>query len=345
MCSPVCRYPRCGTGSVHSLATRIVAALVVLIGSLLAAPPASAQRSERPLRFLVGFPPGGGLDSMTRVVGEHIHAATGRTVVVENKAGAAGRIAAEAVVRGETDGSLVLSAPIVTTAFFPFIYNKLGFDPLRDLAPITRFATFQFALAVGPQVPANTVAEFIAYLKTKPATASYGSLSPGTPSHFLGEMFKRATGTDMTHVPYRGSAPALIDLQSGQITAVFDTTASVMQLARAGKIKVLAVTGGHRSERLPDAPTFAELKLGLGDMETADLWYGFFAPGGTSPAAVQELNGAIAAALRDKRVIELINQLDCRVEIDTPAAFAKRIADDYDRWGPIIRSTGFKVSE
>jgi tripartite-type tricarboxylate transporter receptor subunit TctC len=342
------RFPRpcpCRRSLSGLISLRPLVVFLALAGLGLTAAPAAAQQSDRPLRFLVGFPPGGGLDSMTRVIAERLHVATGRTVVVENKAGAAGRIAAEAVVHGDADGSLVLSAPIVTTAFFPFIYNKLGFDPLRDLAPVTRFATFQFALAVGPQVPATTVAEFIAYLKAHPKSGNYGSLSPGTPSHFLGEMFTRATGTDMNHVPYRGSAPALIDLQGGQITAVFDTTASVMQLGRAGKIRLLAVTGAHRSPLLPDVPTFAELKLGLGDMETADLWYGFFVPGGTPPATVRELNAAIVAALHDPDVIDKLNRLDVRVETDTPEEFSARIAADYERWGRIIRATGFKVSE
>ena len=307
--------------------------------------PAPSLAADTTLHFVVGFPAGGGLDTMTRLIAERVRVASGRPVIVENRPGGGGRIAAEAISRAEGDGNTLFAAPIVTTAFFPFVYKNLTFDPLTDLTPVTRFTTFQFALAVNRDLPVRDVREFIAYLKANPGKTSFGSLSAGTPSHFLGEMFNRATGTDMVHVPYRGSAPALTDLQGGQIQAAFDTTASVMQLYKADRVRVLAVTGTRRSALLPDVPTFAELKLGLGDMETAELWYGFFAPGKTPAPLVAQLNAMIVEALKDPQLVSKLEALDVRVVSDTPEQFKRIIASDYERWGKLIRATGFTASE
>lgn len=307
--------------------------------------PVSAQTSGAPQKIVVGFPAGGGLDIMVRSIAEKIRASTGASIIIENRPGAAGRIAAEAVVRAEADGTTILAAPIVATAFYPFIFKSLPFDPLKDLAPITRFSTFQFALAIGRQVPAATAADFIAHVRANPGRIGFGSLGSGTPSHFLGIMFNQATGLDMAHVPYRGSAPALNDLVGGSLHAVFDTTASLMEHHKAGTARLLAVTGRSRSPRLPDVPTFAELKLGLGDMETAELWYGFFAPGRTTPAIIDRWNAAIREALADPSVRAQLERLDVQVVSDTPAEFAAIIAADHARWGRVIRSTGFSMED
>ena len=307
--------------------------------------PLGAQPSDRPVKIIVGFPAGGGLDIMVRTIAEKMRAATGATIIIENRPGAAGRIAAEAVARAEPDGATILAAPIVATAFYPFIFKSLPFDPLKDLAPITRFSTFQFALAIGRQVPAANAAEFIAFVRANPGKAGFGSLGAGTPSHFLGIMFNQATGLDLTHVPYRGSAPALNDLVGGSLQAVFDTTASLMEHHKAGTARLLAVTGRTRSPRLPDVPTFAELQLGLGDMETAELWYGFFAPGRTPAAMIDGWNAAIRAALADPAVRAQLERLDVQVVSDTPAEFSAIIAADYERWGRVIRATGFTMED
>ena len=200
-------------------------------------------------------------------------------------------------------------------------------------------------LAVNNTVPANSVAEFIKYVKANPGKISYGSLSAGTPSHFLGAMFNRSTGTDILHVPYRGSGPATVALLANEVHAVFNTTAASMEMYKAGKIKLLAVTGAERSPALPDVPTFRELKLDLGAIEEADMWYGFLAPGKMPRATVLELNGMIRKALDDPTVRARLLTLDIEAVTDTPEDFAKIVRDDYERWGGIIRASGFTLSE
>lgn len=321
----------------------VLATLVAAIG-LGAIHPGSAQAQE-PLKILVGFPAGSGLDILTRLIAEQIRIDTGTPVIVDNRPGGGGRIAAEVVAKAEPDGKTILSAPIVTTAFMPFVYKKLSFDPMKDLAPITRLGNFQFALATNNDVPAKSVKDFIAWVRANPGKVNYGSLSAGTPSHFLGAMFNRATGIDMQHIPYKGSAPVNIDLQSGQIQATFNTTVSTMELYKGGKINLLAVTGGARSPSLPNVPTFKELNLNLGPMEDAELWYGFLAPGKTPAPVIAQLNAWIVAALKNPQVRQKITALDIQVVTDTPEAFAKIVADDYKRWGEVIKSTGFTLDE
>jgi tripartite-type tricarboxylate transporter receptor subunit TctC len=313
----------------------------LVLAMCLATPLAAAET----LKILVGFPAGSGLDVITRTIAERVRIDTARTIIVDNRGGSGGRIAAEALAKSEPNGNTLLAAPIVTTAFSPFVFKRLGFDPLKDLAPVTRLGTFKFALAVNKDVPVDSVEQFIAYTRANPGKMNYGSLSAGTPSHFLGAMFGRSTGIDLKHVPYRGSGPATIGLLGAEVQAVFNTTAAMMPLYQDKQVKLLAVTGAERSPVLPDVPTFRELKLGLGDIEAAELWYGFFAPGGTPDTVIREHAAVIGQALRDPDVRARLKDLDIDVVIDTPEEFAKIVAADYDRWGRIIRETGFTLSE
>jgi len=337
---------RMWNGVKHCLATLSARRSMAGLGAALAitalATPAPAAET---LKVLVGFPAGSGLDVITRIIAERVQTDTGRAVIVDNRGGSGGRIAAEALARTEPNGNTILAAPIVTTAFSPFVFKRLGFDPLKDLAPITRLGTFKFALAVNKDVPVETVEQFIAYTRANPGKVNYGSLSAGTPSHFLGAMFSRATGADMRHVAYRGSGPATIALLGGEVQAVFNTTAAMLPLYQDKQVKLLAVTGSERASALPQVPTFGELKLGLGDIESAELWYGFFAPGGTPDAVIREHGAVLAKALSDADVRARLKELDIDVVIDTPEEFAKIIRADYDRWGRIIRESGFTLSE
>jgi tripartite-type tricarboxylate transporter receptor subunit TctC len=307
--------------------------------------PLPAAQAQEPLKIIVGFPAGSGVDVLTRLIAEQVRIDTGTPIIVDNRAGGGGRIAAEYVAKAEPDGNTILAAPIVTTAFTPFVYKKLNFDPMKDLAPITRLGNFQFALATNNDVPAKSVKDFIAWVRANPGKVNYGSLSAGTPSHFLGVMFNRATGTDMQHIPYKGSGPVNIDLQAGQIQATFNTTVATMELFKGGKINLLAVTGSARSPSLPDVPTFKELNLNLGPMEDAELWYGFLAPGKTPAPLIAKLNAQIVAALKNPQIREKITNLDIQVVTDTPEEFAKVIANDYKLWGEIIKSTGFSLDQ
>src|SRR5262245_54526870 len=318
----------------HALWARSVGTMrgLVLPGMLstllLAASPASVAVAAQ-LKIVVGFAAGSGLDIITRVVAARVQAATGTTVIVENRAGAGGRLAAEAVVQAEGDGSTILSAPIVTTAFTPFIFKKLRFDPIRDLAPITRLGNFKFALAVGGGFPAGTLAEFITHARANPGKVGYGTPGAGTPAHFLGAMLGRATGTDLLHVPYRGSGPASAALLGGEVKSNINTTVALLPLYRDKQVKMLAVTGAARSSTLPDVPTFGELRMNLGDIENAELWYGFLAPGRTPPVLVSKLNTMLVEALKDPTVRDKLENLDIEVATDTPEAFARIVKADY----------------
>ena len=307
--------------------------------------PAATPAAADQLKIVVGFAAGSGVDAVTRVVAERVRVATGMTVIVENRPGGGGRVAAEVVARAEPDGNTILSAPIVTTAFTPFVFKKPGFDALTDLAPITRLGNFKFTLALNAGVPADTLGEFISYVKANPGKINYGSTGAGTPAHFLGVMFNRASGTDLVHVPYSGSGPAAIALLSGQVQSAFNTTVAMLPFYQDKKVKLLAVTGSSRARALPDVPTFAELKLNLGDIEHAEMWYGFFAPGKTPPAKVANLNTILVEALHDQTVRERLATLDIDVATDTPGEFSSLVKADYDRWGAVIRSTGFTVGE
>ena len=316
----------------------------LIFGLLVALLPLSFARSaaaSEQLKIVIGFPAGSGLDVITRVISARVQAATGTTVIVENRPGAGGRVAAEAVAQAEPDGSTILSAPIVTTAFTPFMYKNLRYDPINGLAPITRLGNFKFALAVNNAVPTGTLQEFVAYAKAHPGQIGYATPGQGTPAHFLGAMFNRATGTELLHVPYRGSGPAATALLSGEVKSTINTTVALLPLYKDKQVKMLAVTGAARSPTLPDVPTFGELRMNLGDIENAELWYGFLAPGKTPQAMVNKLNAALVEALRDPTVRGKLENLDIEVATDTPETFARIVKADYQRWGEVIRATGF----
>jgi tripartite-type tricarboxylate transporter receptor subunit TctC len=297
------------------------------------------------MRIVSGFAAGGATDVMGRLVAEYIRQHSGTTVIVENRPGGGGRIAAAYLAHLKTDEPVVLLAPIVTTAFTPFMYKKSTYDALKDLKPITRLGNFKFALAVNKDIPVKTVQEFVDYVKAHPGTISFSTPGAGTPAEFLGKMFNRSAGTDMVHVPYRGSGLAAAALVGGQVQASFNTTASLVPLYKDGKIKLLAVTGTSRSPTLPDVPSFRELQLDLGDIVKADLWYGFLAPGTMTPETAQKVNNLLVAALKDPKTRERLTQLDIEVVTDTPEEFATIVKQDYDRWGKVIKESGFKLRD
>jgi tripartite-type tricarboxylate transporter receptor subunit TctC len=319
--------------------------LLLVIGALLMVPGSIAAAATSDLKLVVGFAAGSGVDSIARVVAERIRIVGGRTVVVENRPGGGGRIAAESVVRAEPDGSTVLFAPIVTTAFTPFMFKNPGFDPLVDLAPITQLGNFKFTLAVNAAMPAETLRELVTYVRANPGKVSYSTPGPGTPAHFLGAMLNRATGTDLVHVPYRGSGPAAMAVLSGEVQSTINTTIAMLPFYKNRSVKLLAVTGTARAATMPDVPTFAELKMNLGDIEDAEMWYGFLAPGKTSPATVNNLNAVLIEALKDSATRDLLREQDIEVATNTPEEFSRLIKADYERWGAVIRATGFTLSE
>jgi len=319
---------------------KFIAALFLTLLSL------SLAHAQDVRRLVVGFPPGGTLDVLARTMAPALGDDLGQTVLIENQAGAGSLLAAQSVARAKPDGHTLLVAPVVVPAFMPHLYRKLGFDPLTDLVPVAELGSFNFALVVNSALPVKTLAEWVAYCKSHRGKVSFGSFGAGTPVHFRGVMFNRSAGTDMLHVPYKGGAPVLQALLSGEIQAAFLLTGGMaVEQSLAGKIRVLAVTGTTRSRVLPAVPTFAEAGLGLKGMESASLWYGFFAPKGTPAAEVDRLNRALVAAARAPKVRDVLAREDISASALSAAEFAEKVRRDHREWGEVIRSTGFTLDQ
>jgi tripartite-type tricarboxylate transporter receptor subunit TctC len=314
-----------------------------LIAACTAVAPARANNIDQPLKILVGYPAGGGLDTATRALAEQLRQMNaGANIVVENRPGGGSLIAAEVLANAKGDGSILMVAPITVVAVHPFVFKKLSFDPLNDLVPVAYLGEFRYGLAVNNTVAAKNVSEFIPWVKARPKSVSFASLGTGSFAQLLGVLFNRSVGTDMVEVPYKGSAPGLMDLRGGQVQATFDTVASMAEQHRGNAIRLLAVTGNQRSPLLPDVPTFKEAGLNLGDIETSEFWYGVFAPKGTPPAVVARLNAAVNEALRAQQLRTRLETLDITPQAKSVADFTAQTRADHQRWGKLIRESGLR---
>jgi tripartite-type tricarboxylate transporter receptor subunit TctC len=299
---------------------------------------ASAQAyPTRPVRWIVGAPAGGGNDIVTRLMGQWLSERLGQPFIVENRPGASGNIATEAVVRAPADGYTLL---LITgaNAINATLYEKLSFNLSRDIAPVAGITREALLMAVNPSAPAKTVPEFIAYAKANPGNLNMASGGIGTPSHVAGELFKMMTGVDMVHVPYRGAAPALTDLMSGQVQVLFTSAPSSIEYVRTGKLRALAVTTANRSEALPDIPTVGEFVLGY----EASNWYGLGAPKNTPADIIDKLNREVNAGLADPHTKARLADTGGTMLPSSPADFGKLIADETEKWGKVIRVANIK---
>ena len=318
----------------------IAAGIALLAAAATVAPPAHAQdKIDKPIRILVGFAPGGTADIIARVVAEKMATTVGQPVIVENKPGAIGRIVADAVKAAAPDGTTIMVMPIGPMAVVPHVYKDITYDPIKDFTPVALGATFQFAIAAGPASGAKNWSEFAAWAKANPTKAGYATSGAGSLPHFFGVLLGRGIGVEMVHVPYKGSAAYLNDLVGGQVPAAIDAIADLTKLHRAGKVKVLASSGATRSTALPDVPTFGE--LGVKGVEAMG-WFGFFAPAKTPKPIVDALNAAINKALRSPDVAEKLSKLGMDPATGTPEQFAAIVVNDYNKWGPIVKASGFK---
>jgi tripartite-type tricarboxylate transporter receptor subunit TctC len=288
--------------------------------------------------LLVGYAAGGPADIVARLTAQWLSDRLGQQVVVDNRVGAASNIAAEAVVRSPPDGYTLLYVTI-SNAVNATLYDKLSFDLMRDLVPIASITRSPGVLAVNPAFPAQTVPEFIAYAKANPGKINMASAGPGSAPHLYTELFKMMTGVDLVQVHYRGSGPALPDLISGQVDAMFDPIASSISHIRAGTVRPLAVTTATRLEVLPDVPTVGDFVPGY----EASGWYGIAAPKNTPAEIVARLNSEVNAALADPRVKASFADVGAAVLPGSPADFGKLLADDTEKWGKVIRAANIKV--
>jgi tripartite-type tricarboxylate transporter receptor subunit TctC len=319
----------------NALQRALLAALVLAI-----ALPAGAQ--EGPIRILVGFPPGGESDVIARLLVDRMKASLAAPVIVENRPGASGMLAAELLKNAPPDGRTLMISPIAVTVFAPLTHSRLRYDPIKDFAPVSLAAHFQMALAVGPGSPARTVHEYIAWARANPAKATYGVPLAGGPTHFFGVMLARATGVDLAVVPYKGSAPFVSDLLGGQVPAGITVLSQLLKHHEAGKLKILATSGSQRSPLAPEVPTFKE--LGFSTIEGAG-WQAFHTSAETPRATIDRLSLAIASAIKSPEVSERLRALGLEPAGSTPDELARRVTDDTARWAPIVRASGFRAGE
>jgi len=312
------------------------------VGALGALTPAMAQGSGV-FKVINGFPAGGVVDTVSRRVGEGmVVAGYANSVVVDNRSGAAGRIACTAVKASAPDGHTLLLTPDTVLSLYSFIYTKLDYDPFRDFRPVSIAALTTDALAVGPMVPdqVKTVRDFMAWARANPQQASFGSPGAGSPLHLLGSLLGKEGGIELGHVAYRGAVPGVADLVGGQIAAMVAPTGNFLNFQRLGKLRILATSGLRRTPFTPETPTFAEQRYADG-YPTEEQWFGFFAPAATPDALIAKANKAISRSLASRNVIDSLAGFGLVAQGSTPAEMADSLRKQHENWGRLVKKLGF----
>jgi tripartite-type tricarboxylate transporter receptor subunit TctC len=300
---------------------------------------AQANYPNRAIQLVVTVPPGGAADIIARVIGAKLSDALGQQVVINNRAGAGGTTAAVQVAKSPADGYTLLLNTIATHGIGPHIYANLQYDPVKDFEPVILVAKLPLIMVVNAQFPAHTVAEVVAAAKAKSGELTFSSSGAGGAPHLAGEMFKNFTGTEIQHIPYRGSGPAVIDLIAGRITMMFDATPSLLPNITAGKLRPIAAASPQRHRLLPDVPSFAE--LGYPGMDIA-LWYGVVVPGGTPTPIVQRLNAELAKIVEMPDVRKNLTQQGADLQGGSTEYFATFMRSESARWGAVVTRAGIK---
>ena len=315
----------------------------VMVGAALVPWPAPAQTANgwpnKPLRFILPFPPGGGTDILGRLIADRMTAGLGQPVVTENRGGAGGNVGAEAAARSAPDGyTIVLVAP--SLAISPSLYSKLNYDPVKDFAPVSLVATVPNVMVTHPSVPADTLAEFIRFAKTKPGGMNFGSGGSGTSNHLAGELFNIVAGVKLVHVPYKGVNLAMNDVLSGQIHLVVIGVPAAAPHIKAGKLRALALVAPQRAAALPEVPTVAE--AGLPNFEVT-TWYGILAPAGTPKPIVTRLNAELVKIMHAPEMKDRLATMATDPVTSTPEEFADYIKREIVKWGEVVRQAGLKA--
>lgn len=322
---------------------RIAIQISALVAAIFAGSPASAATPaqtypDRPIRLIVGFPPGGAADFLARVAAEHLSNGIGQQVVVDNRGGAGGLIATEIAVRGTPDGYTLLftSIPHVIN---PHLYRKARYDAIKDFTPVIQFVSVPLMMAASPSLPAKSVKEFIALAKAKPGQLNYGSAGSGSSSHLAMELFKSMAKVELTHVPYKGTGPLIVDMLGGQIGVTIASAVPLTPQVKGGRLRALGVTSPKRSVAFPDVPAIAETVPGY---EVVN-WFGVLAPAGTPKPIVSRLNAELDKALQSPQLVKMLNSRTAEVVGGSPEAFAKTIRSDSAMWGRIVKQSGARV--
>ena len=290
-----------------------------------------------PVTLVVPFPAGGPTDAMARQLAQKLGERLGQQVLIDNKGGAGGSIAAEAVAKAAPDGQTLFFGTTGTLAINPSLYTKLRYDPIKDFAPVSLMATTMNVLVVNPEVPAKNLTELIRLARAKPGTLTYGSAGNGSSNHLSGELLKSAASLQINHIPYKGSAPALVDLMGGRLTMMFDTLAQQTGNIASGKLRALAVTGPNRSPLLPEVPTAQE--GGLKDFDVT-IWFGVLAPAGTPSSAVDRLAREIANVMSTDEMKKRMQDDGAEARPSSPSEFSALIRSDMAKWAPIVKASG-----
>lgn len=299
---------------------------------------AAAQIAGQPIRIVFPFSAGGSGDALARLLAERLRVGLDQPVIVENRAGAAGRIGVQAVKSAPPDGKTLLMTPIAPVAVYQHVYSNLGYDPVTDLVPVSQVATMEFALAVATGINVSSMKDLMAWIKANPAQANYGTPGAGTLPHFFMVLFGKAAGLDLQHVTYKGSMAAMSDLAGGQIAMVLTTVPDAMSLHKAGKVRVVGVSGEKRSVFLPDVPTFIE----SGHNIKGDSWYGVYAPANTPADIVARINKIMVDGLKTPDMIQQLAAIGLEATGTSPEALREIQRRDSAFWAPAVAASGFK---
>ncbi len=301
---------------------------------------AGAQTAGKPIRLICPFPPGGAVDIASRAIAAELQKVLGVTVTVDNRPGAGGNIGGAEAARAAPDGTTLFMTTSGINAINPALYTKMPFDPIKDLAPVIALVSLSNVLVLHPSVKANSVAEVIAQARAAPGKMNYASSGSGTSVHMSGEMFKHLAKLDITHIPYKGSAPAVTDLLGGQVMMMFDNIPSALPHIKAGKLRALAVTGAKRDPLLPDVPTLAE--AGVPGYESG-VWFGLTVPTGTPKEEIARLNDAAVKGTKSPEFIKRMTELGYSIIASTPEQMAEMNKAEVARWVPIVKASGAKA--
>ena len=302
--------------------------------------PLAHAQADKTLKVLVGFPPGGSIDIVSRVLAEKMKDDLKVNIVIENRAGAGGRVAADLLKASPADGSVVMITPIVVPVLAPLVFSKLNYNPATDFAPVGHVCNFNFALSVPASLPVKNVAEFVTWLKANPQKANFGSPAPGSLPHFFGEMLSRDAKADMVHVPFAGGSALMNALMGGQVSAGIDVLLEALEAHRSGKVRIIAVSGEKRSAVVPEVPTFSE--QGFPNI-VASGWFGMYAPARTPEAVITATNRALVKALTHPEVLERFGKLALEPGGGTAADLARLEQASTARWAPVVKATGFRA--
>ena len=314
--------------------------LLLLVVALFAWVAPAQAYPDKPIKFIVPFSAGGSTDTISRILAQKVSAAIGQSVIIENKPGAGGTLGADLVAKSAPDGYTLLFVG-TSTAINQTLYKTLPYDTTRDFDAVIHLVNLNGILVLHPEVPVRNVKELVELSRAKPGTMNFASAGAGTVIHLAGEMFKNQSKADITHVPYKGSGPALMDLMGGRVQMMFANMPGTIQHVKAGKIKVIAVTGDKRSPVLPEVPTIAE--AGIPGYQ-ATGWFGVMAPAGTPKEAIAKLNAAFNSALSAPELAEILRNEGAEVVGGTPEQFRAFMAGEIDRWAAVVRSAGAKVN-